>query len=275
MNSFRHIFLILLVFAFSSVISVPMAKGAEASLANADSAYRQGDYSRAIELYNEVRAKDGASPELLFNLGNAYSRGGDYGHALLSYLRAQRLDPSNKKVKQNIDYIRYKVSEANKSELRGKKYSLDAEPLPFFSNVKKYIAANHTSNFWAAWGAVTFVIFVIAIATYVFTSNVLLRKIGFFGGFICLGLSVITLIFAFMAGSYKSDDGVIIEPKVKLHTEASLASKESPVALTRGTCMKILDSYPADEKNPQWYKVKLNSDFIGWIQSSDFEPVER
>ncbi|MDE6006879.1 MAG: tetratricopeptide repeat protein [Muribaculaceae bacterium] len=272
MNCFKYIISLFVTF----ILTGTMCHAAEVDqvIANADSAYKSEDFGRAITLYNQILEKDGSSAELLFNLGNAYSRSGDYGHALLSYLRALRIDPSNKNVKHNIEFITYKVAEANKSELRGKKYSLDAEPTSFFYSLKKYISADHTSNLWAAWSACSFFLFILALAAYMFTSDVLVRKIGFFGGFVCLGVSLITIIFAFMAASFKSDDGVIIEPKVKLHTEASISSKESPVALTRGTAMKILDSYPAGDKNPQWYKVKLNSDFIGWIQSSDFEPVE-
>lgn len=271
MYSFRYIFTLLAAILFSAPLC--MSSDDVTLVSEADSAYNRGDFADAVKLYSEICDKDGISSELLFNLGNAYSRGGDYGHALVSYMRARRLDPSNQKVNQNIEYIKYKVSEANKSELRGKKYSLDSEPVPFFSSVRNRIAADHSSDLWAAWSAVMFILFILALSAYVFTSDVLVRKIGFFGGIACLAVSLILMIFSFMAASYKSDEGVIVVPKVKLHTEASLASKESPVALTRGTCMKILDTYPADGNTPQWYKVKLNSDFIGWIQSSDFEPV--
>lgn len=272
MNSFKYIISLFAAILFTAPLC--MASDEVPLLTEADSAYNRGDFADAVNLYGEICEKDGTSPELLFNLGNAYSRGGDYGHALISYLRARRLDPSNQKVKQNIEYIKYKVSEANKSELRGKKYSLDSEPSPFFSSLRNRIAADHSSDLWAAWSAVTFILFMIALSAYVFTSRVLIRKIGFFGGIACLAVSLLMMIFSFMAASYKSDEGVIVVPKVKLHTEASLSSKESPVALTRGTCMKILDTYPADGNSPQWYKVKLNSDFIGWLQSSDFVPVE-
>lgn len=258
------------------LIALWIAPGAFArNVAEADSAYNAGDYAGAVEIYNEVLKEQGGSTELLYNLGNAYSRGGDYGRAMLAYRRALRLDPSNKEAKANISYLNYKVTEANKSELRGKKYSLEPESESFFTKVRHAIARDHASDLWATWAAVAFVLFLSSVALYIYSRNVLVRKIGFFGGFGFLGISIITLIFAFMAASYRTSAGVIISPKVKLHTEANLTSKEAPVNLTRGTCLNVIDIFPAGVDNPQWYKVRLNSDFVGWIQASDFEPVEQ
>lgn len=251
---------------------IPVSSGAS-TVAEADSAYNKGEFAEAIALYNEIILADGRSSEILYNLGNAYTRAGDYGHAMLAFQRALRLDPSNKKAKDNISYLNFKVMEANKSELRGKKYSLEPESASFFSSVRNSIACNTASNTWAVWGAVCFCLFIVAVALYVFSRNVILRKIGFFSGFGLFVLSAVFVVFAFMAASYKSNRGVIISPKVKLHTEANMASKEAPVNLTRGTLLQVIDVFPAGVDNPKWYKVRLNSDFIGWIQASDFETV--
>lgn len=243
-------------------------------LEEADSAYNAGRYPEAVEKYNKIVESQGVSPQLLFNLGNAYSKGGDYGHALMAYKRALLLDPSDASAISNVKYINSKVLEANKSELRGKKYALEPESDSFAAVLKNWIAKSHTSNTWAVWAAVTFALFIISLIAYIFSNAVLLRKIGFFSAFVMLGVSIITLVFAFMAASYRSDEGVVTAAKVKLHVEANSTSKEHAVNLTRGTCMRILDIFPAGVDNPDWYKVKLNSDFIGWISSADFAPVE-
>lgn len=264
---------ILLCFMAISAIGVK-ARTTDQLLISADSAYSAGEFASSVAVYNEIIKENGVSSEILYNLGNAYSRGGDYGKAMVAYQRALRLDPSNKKAAANIKYIDGKVLEANKSELRGKKYSLDSESESFFTSIKNFIVRSHSSNTWAVWAAVCFIAFIAAAALYIFSRNVALRKIGFFGGFAFIGISLITLIFAFMAASYQSPEGVIISPKVKLRTEASLTSQEAPINLTRGTLMKIIDIFPAGVDNPEWYKVRLNSDFVGWIQASDFEAIE-
>lgn len=260
------------------VIATAMTCVANASAAgvtaDADSAYAQGRYSEAVELYKEAAAKEGVSTELYYNLGNAYCRAGDYGHALANYERAIRLDPSNQEARGNIDYIESRVADANKSELKGKKLSVERDSPSFFSSLRAFICRDHLSDTWAVWSVVCFVLLMACIAAYIFSRNVLIRKTGFFGGFVFLGISAITMIFALMAASYRTNEGVITGGKVKLRGEPSLSAKESPVSLTRGTRMTILDSIPIGTEHPaDWYKVRLNSDFVGWVESSDFEPI--
>lgn len=243
------------------------------SVAEADSAYARGEYAAAVEAYAEIARSQGVSSGLLYNMGNAYAKGGDSGHALICYVRALRLDPANAGAKSNIEYIESKVVEANKAEVKNRKVSVEPDSPSFFSAIRKFISRDHLSDTWAAWGVASFLLFVGCVALYIFTRNVLARKIGFFGGFIFFGISAISVAFAFMAASYKTNEGVIVTNKVKLHTDSSPSSKENPTALTRGTRMEVLDSVPVGKPNPQWYKVRLNSDFIGWITASDFETV--
>lgn len=262
----RKILFLIMMIPFGQIIQAQ-------TIPQADSAYNSGEYLKAARIYEELAEKKGVSSSLYYNLGNSYAKGGDYGNALVAYLRALRLDPSNSQAKDNVAYIESKVLESNQSELRGRKYSLELDSPSFLSKTKMFIAKDHLSDTWATWAVIFFILFIIATSLYIFTKNVLSRKIGFFGGFICLGLSAICISFSFMAASYTSDEGVIITAKVKLKNEASLSSKEAPVNLTRGTRLVILDKYPAGESNPKWYKVRLNSDFIGWLQDTDFVPV--
>lgn len=263
------------------VLSITMLLGAlfslnslnAASLAKADSLYKSGDFADAVVIYEDVLKTEGASSDLLYNIGNAYARGGDYGQATLYYLRALRLNPDNLEAQNNLAFIDSKVMATNQSELRGKKYSLDREDPSFFSSIKLYLVNGHLSNDWAIWGVVCFLAFIICLTIYIFSHNVAARKIGFFGGFVFVGLAVIMIVFAFMASSYHSDEGVVISPKIKLMSDASAASKEGPVNLTRGTRMVILDSVSSGDSATRWYKVRLNSDFVGWIPSADFTPV--
>ena len=239
----------------------------------ADSAYAKEEYAYAVDAYREIAAKEGVSSELYYNMGNAYAKVGDNGHALICYVKALRLNPGNVEAKANIDYIESKVAEANKSEIKNKKLSVNQESPSFFSSVKKFIVADHLSDTWSVWAIVAFLLFIVSLALYIFTRNVLIRKIGFFGALSFFGISLITLIFSFMAASYKTNEGVIITNKVKLRSDPNLTSKENSTALTRGTRLSVLDSVPIDNKKADWYKVRLNSDFIGWISAEDFEII--
>ncbi len=265
MNKFLSTVAAIFLATFSTI-----AAHAATTLAEADSAYSRGEYAEAVAAYKSIGAEHGWSSQLYCNLGNAFARGGDYGNALVNYLRALRLDPHNAQANNNVKYIETKVYDSNRAELKGKKMTVDPDSPSFFSNVKKFIVRDHLSDTWAVWAAACFVIFVACAAIYIFTRNVLLRKIGFFGGFVFLGLSVIAIAFAFTAAGYKSNEGAVTAAKTRLRSEASASAKENPVPLNRGTRMVVLDSVPVHGVKAQWYKVRLNSDFIGWIPADEF-----
>lgn len=242
---------------------------------DAAKAYGDGDYAGAITCYEQLQHDRGTSSELLFNLGQAYTRAGNLGQAMLCYQRALRLNPSNSEVLDNIRYVESKVQDANQSELKGKKMSVIPEAPSFFTSIKNYITRRHTSNGWAIWSGVTFVLFCICVALYVFADMVMVRKIGFFGGFSMLGLSIVFLIFAFMAAGAASNinEGVITEYKIELRADPSTSAKIVTSPLTQGTIMQIMDTEEDRNGKPEWYKVRLNNDYVGWIRNDSFEPI--
>lgn len=263
------------VLGFFSLIIATFFSISASSLEEAASAYNNGDYNKTIQIYDSIAKERGVSAPLLLNLGNAYVKAGDYGNAMLSYQQAYRIDPGNKEVKGNIAYLQSKVDDNNRAESKGKKVSVVPDDRPFFSDLKRYISFAHTSDTWALWAGVMFIITIGAAALYIFTSKVLLRKIGFFGGFTALGISVVTLIFALISASErgKLSEGVITTYKINLYSEPSEQSKAGVNALTRGTILEIIETDQSEGSTLKWYKVRLNSDYSGWISSKDFKPV--
>lgn len=246
-------------------------------IASADSAYMAKDYDRAVSIYRSVMDDEGYSAPLLFNLGNAYYQMSDYGRAMVCYLHAHRLDPRNAEINANITYIRSKVQDANKAEQRGKRLKVTADEPSFFQSVHTAVAKDVSSNVWAVLGAVSFILFIGCAALYIFTRGVILRKIGFFGGMIMFLLSLMFELFAFMgARAFNSrGDGVVTAFKTTLLTEPGKeAENEKGGVLTKGTEVQIVSEETDAEGNVTWYKVRLNSDYIGWVQRDQIEIVE-
>ena len=106
---------ILILFIFSVIPGI--VRGA--NVADADSAYNAKEYAKAISIYNELIEENGTSAPVLFNLGSAYYQAGDYGQAMLNYLRARRLDPGNEEINANLRYLQSRVEDANKAEQKG------------------------------------------------------------------------------------------------------------------------------------------------------------
>ena len=241
------------------------------SVSAADSAYNEKDFPLAIDIYNAVIREEGTSAELLYNLGNAYYQNGDYGMAMVSYLRAHKLNPYLKENNANIRYLQNKIEDANKSEIKGKRLKVTEDEPTFFQNIYTTVAINTSSNVWAVLGAIFFILFIICVALYIFTRNVIARKIGFFGGFTMLGFSLICVAGAFVGSKayFSEEDGIIVSYKINLQTEPGKGKdKDSDAVLTRGTKVRIISEETDAQGNVSWYKIRLNSDYNGWIPSS-------
>lgn len=248
--------------------------GYASEISEAEAAYNSGNFSKAVDLYKEVIESDSVSPALYYDMGNACYKAGNLGEAILFYERAKKLDPRNKFIINNLNFVTAKVVDSNKAEAGEKKNQLEYDSPTFLQSINKMIAEDHTSNSWAVFAVVAFLLFLLFAAMYFFTPNVLARKTGFFSGLIFLGFTVIFVIFAFMAGSYAQgkEDAVLIENRIALRENPDADSKSISIPLRDGTKFKILET---SEKmgGTKWYKVRLNSHNIGWIDASDVEII--
>ena len=84
-------------------------------LDDASEAYRKGDYKKSIELYEKViadhLAKGDESPEIYYNLGNAYFRDNQIGKAILNYNRALLLSPGDSDIRHNLRFANTRIED--------------------------------------------------------------------------------------------------------------------------------------------------------------------
>ncbi|MCM1332481.1 MAG: tetratricopeptide repeat protein [Bacteroides sp.] len=233
----------------------------------ADSAYMNDNFSKAAELYLEIAETEGTSSDLYYNLGNSYYRQGKLGKAILYYEKALRLDPSNKDARANLEFVNTKITDEPGD--RGM----------FISNTVNGFAQKIPANTWAGIAIATFLLLLAAIAMYVFTSNIALRKTGFFGGIILLAICVIANIFASIATRYStsSADAVIIVPSTLLSTSPRVPKDRSEEALLlhEGTVVQIIDSVTTriDSTSTKWYDVQVDNNNRAWINGNAIERI--
>lgn len=242
-------------------------------VAEADSAYVRGEYDKAVELYNTIASTQGVSTNLYVNLGNAQYKRGNTGGAVISYLRALRLDPSNKVAKSNLNFIRTFVLDNNRTEVGDKKISIENDTPTFWKNIYNHITLDHLPDTWSGWAVGCFLLLIAALCCYIFSHNVILRKVGFFGGMIMLCATVILLICASSAARAweKNDIGVILENKTSLRSSATDTAKLVATPLHGGTEMEVISE--DNVSGTVWYECKLNSQVHGWLPKGELELV--
>lgn len=233
----------------------------------ADSAYNREAYSDAVTLYNEAIATDGASSTLYYNLGNAYYRANSLGKAILSYERALALDPSNEEAAINLNFVRTRIEDAPEDDSS------------FLSNLHKGIVSNMSPDAWAWTALILFIILLGTIALYIFSSNVIMRKVGFFGGIVMIFVFAYTIAIAYQtAAAYKSHDAaIVIVPTTNLSSapRSTRGDKEKVVPIHEGTKVMIIDSLstPDDPNVGKWYDVKINNSSRAWLNAADVERI--
>ncbi|MDE7410485.1 MAG: tetratricopeptide repeat protein [Paramuribaculum sp.] len=237
-----------------------------ALISKADSAYNSDNYESALNLYLQA-AQNGADDNLLYNIGNTYYRLNQLGKAVLYYERALKLNPTNSDAKLNLEFVNTKTIDEI-SDNRGS----------FISNTISDIAKWFTANTWAVISLIIFIFLLLAIAAYLFSGNIMLKKTGFFGGLILFFILIITvslaLYSAFMVKSH--DDAVIVSPSTILSTKprAPQTRDEEAMLLHEGTKMVILDSINTwDANGNKWYEVAIDNNHRAWIKDTDIERI--
>ena len=256
----RWIFLIL----FSCLSSVTSFAG---YVEDADKAYNKKDYTEALALYTKALDEDGMSSELYYNIGNTQYRLNNLGQAIIAYERALKLDPSNSLARRNIEFVKTKITDRPEDDSS------------FLANLHSRIVSQMSPDAWAWTAFAFFVAFMSLIAVYIFTSNITVRKIGFFGGIVTLAIFVYTLVIAWTTARdiNTHDTAVVIVPTTNLCSSPATPKDKTDkvVPIHEGTKLSIIDSLatPDDPTTLMWYHVKINNTSSAWVKSSDIERI--
>lgn len=243
------------------------AKADLATIAAADSAYMADEFQTAVELYSKAISEDGPSAKLYYNLGNSYYRTGQPGKAILAYERSLRLDPTDRDARENLEFVNERITDR------------PGERGTFIGNSLDAASASMRSDTWAwiAFGA--FLLTAAGVLTYLFTGNIGLRKLGFFGGIATFILCLISTFFAIRSASVSlaDDSAIITSPSTILSTAPRFPRDRSQEAmlLHEGTKVQILDSVKSttDSVASVWYDVQIDNSHRAWINSKDVEII--
>ena len=88
-------------------------------------AYLHGDYDAAVAAYEELDREEVVSPDLYFNLGDAYFKKNALGPAIWAFERAAALDADDEDVRYNLDQARKLAVRQARDKIEGE----DRDPL--------------------------------------------------------------------------------------------------------------------------------------------------
>ncbi len=224
---------------------------------SADSAYTDGNYQKAIMLYDSLLTQ-GVSAELYYNLGNAYYRLDDITHAVLNYERALQQSPGDEDIRFNLQMAQSKTID-----------KIVPESEAFFVTWYHSLVNMASVDGWAVIALVSLAFAVVLALLYLFSNPVWMRKIGFFGAFITL---VIFLIANILAWQQKD---TMLHRKGAIIMESAITVKSTPAKngtdlfiLHEGTKVTIVDDSMRD-----WKEVRLADGKQGWLETKQIETI--
>ena len=108
------LFFVLTVSTFGADIS--------ASFDSANKLYEQGKFPEAAGAYEQMIKSGTVSPAIYFNLGNAYFKAGQLGHAIAALREAENLSPRDPDMRANLQFIRARVQGSTASPSRWRQW---------------------------------------------------------------------------------------------------------------------------------------------------------
>ncbi len=228
-----------------------------ATKAEGDSAYIKNDYALAIQIYEDL-LKNGESAEVYYNLGNSYYKIGEIAKAVLNYERALLLQPGNSDIRANLEIARAKTVD-----------KVEAVPEIFFVSWTKALINSMSVDAWAIWGIVSFILLIVALYFFIFSKQILWKKLGFIFGIIFLIITVCSNLFASEQKErlVNRDDAIVVNPSVTVRSTPS-ESGTSLFILHEGRKVNIKDN-----SMKEWKEIRLEDGKVGWVPANTIEVI--
>jgi tetratricopeptide (TPR) repeat protein len=219
--------------------------------------YAKGQYYYAINVYEQVVDSGYGSAELFFNLGNAYYKVNNIALAILNYERAKKMNPWDKDIKHNLAIANARIVD-----------KIDVIPEFFLKSWIAKIVNITSSDYWAILSISAFILFLVLVLIYLFSSRIALKKLSFWLGILIFIISVTSFYSSLKRKQFLTsrNSAIIISPTV--------TAKSSPdewgvdlFVIHEGTRVIVMDSID------MWNEIKISDGKRGWINRTDLAKI--
>ncbi|MFH0841850.1 MAG: SH3 domain-containing protein [Bacteroidota bacterium] len=219
--------------------------------------YAAGEYDKALEMWHDIYKTGYRSAELNYNIGNAHFKLNNIPAAILFYERAYLLHPGDEDINYNLQIAKIFVVDR-----------FEEIPELFFVRWFNLIALSLSTNTWARTSIVTFILFLICLSLYFYTSKYRLKVMGFWLAilFLLASLSSLALTLRNKNLVYDSGKAVIFSPVVNGKSSPDNSGTDLFV-LHEGTKVTIEDEVG------DWYEIRLSDGNKGWVSGNSLEII--
>jgi len=245
---------------FNTILAILIASTLFAQndlLRKANELYTQDKFTQAIDAYNQLLMTNLESPEVYFNLGNAYYKTNQFPKAILNYERAKLLSPDDEDINFNLQVANQRVVD-----------SIQELPGIFVVRWWNSLVNSQTTDTWALISIIAFVLFLTLAGLYFFARSGDIRRVAFWTAFFLFIFSMMTWSFAARQKSRLVDHtyAIVMQPTVTVKSSPSEKGTNLFV-VHEGLKVKITD------KLGDWIEVKLADGNKGWLLTESIERI--
>ncbi len=239
--------------------AAPVSSGQPATPASPEALWERGnahyaaeEYQQAVAAYRQILSMGQVSSKLYFNLGNACYKSGDMNHAILYYERAKQLAPRD----EDIDF---NLRMANQFVVT----NIEALPQPFFLRWRDRLIGLYPADAWGAISLGSFMLFLTLLGIFLFSSRPALKRLAFWIGMLALLSAAASFSFAIRQKEKMNQrsSAIIFCPRVTVKSAPSPSSTDL-FLLYEGVKVELSDSVP------QWKEIRLSDGNMGWMPDS-------
>ncbi len=219
--------------------------------------YRDGEYAKAIAIYENILKNGYEHSDLYYNLANANFKLDNLPASILYYERAKRLSPNDDDINYNLKIANLKVVDK-------------IEPLPRFFIVEwwKALSGLASATSWATFSIIGLWIGLSCIAVFRILGKSFYRRLSFFSGTFLIFFALVTLIFAIHQHKIEHSTSMAIVFSANVAVKSSPDDSGTDLFILRdGVKVEILDSVD------KWKNIRLADGKVGWIPVEAIEII--
>jgi hypothetical protein len=264
----------LIVAGVASTLPVAAADNKTTAKANWErgiQAYKDKDYTTAVEAFQNVVEHDHASADVYYNLGNAYFKlgeqnvagngrkfaNGELGRAVLNYERALKLNPGMDDAEYNLDHA--------------KEFTNDTEAVPEGLLVRLWhgLASLLSTNMWAALSLLMLFACIVLILTFLLHHSKIVRMTSFFVSLVTALMFVLTTLLSLtQLTTYTDNQRAVI---IALDSTPVHASPDSGSKIIRQPSQGV--TVQMERTQGDWTEVRFADGEKGWLRTRSVEVI--
>lgn len=219
--------------------------------------FSTGSFEKALDIWTSLYKTGYRSAELNYNIGNAYFKMNNIPGSILYYERASLLKPADEDIKYNLQIARTLVVDR-----------FEEIPELFFVSWYNFMSLVLPSNTWARISIATFILCLIFLSLYFYSSKYSLKVLGFWLALLMVIVTLSSLALTIRNKNlvYFSREAIIFSPLVN--------GKSSPD--NSGTDLFLLHEgtkVTVEDEVGEWFEVRLSDGNKGWIPSNSLEII--